>query len=47
VIESSHAPAPLSSKTPEQALYDVLVSDVAMPEDDGYDLIRNARALAR
>jgi len=29
----------------EQALFDVLVSDIAMPEDDGYDLIRNVRAL--
>jgi two-component system CheB/CheR fusion protein len=29
----------------EQARFDVLVSDVAMPEEDGYDLIRNVRAL--
>jgi two-component system CheB/CheR fusion protein len=29
----------------DQAPFDVLVSDIAMPEDDGYDLIRNVRAL--
>ena len=29
----------------EQAPPDVLVSDIAMPEDDGYDLIRKVRAL--
>jgi CheY-like chemotaxis protein len=29
----------------ERAPFDVLVSDIAMPEDDGYDLIRNVRAL--
>ena len=29
----------------EQTPFDVLVSDIAMPEDDGYDLIRNVRAL--
>ena len=29
----------------EQGAFDVLVSDIAMPEDDGYDLIRNVRAL--
>src|SRR5438128_6364489 len=28
----------------EKAPFDVLVSDIAMPEDDGYDLIRNVRA---
>lgn len=28
----------------EQARFDVLVSDIAMPEDDGYDLIRSVRA---
>jgi CheY-like chemotaxis protein len=29
----------------EQAPFDVLVSDIVMPEDDGYDLIRKVRAL--
>jgi two-component system CheB/CheR fusion protein len=29
----------------EQASFDVLVSDIAMPEEDGYDLIRHVRAL--
>ena len=29
----------------ERAPFDVLVSDIAMPENDGYDLIRNVRAL--
>jgi two-component system, chemotaxis family, CheB/CheR fusion protein len=29
----------------EKAPFDVLVSDIAMPEEDGYDLIRNVRAL--
>jgi CheY-like chemotaxis protein len=29
----------------EKAPFDVLVSDLAMPENDGYDLIRNVRAL--
>jgi len=29
----------------EKAPLDVLVSDIAMPEEDGYDLIRNVRAL--
>lgn len=29
----------------EQAPFDVLVSDIAMPQEDGYDLIRQVRAL--
>ena len=29
----------------EQALFDVLVSDIVMPDEDGYDLIRKVRAL--
>jgi two-component system CheB/CheR fusion protein len=29
----------------EQASFDVLVSDIAMPDEDGYDLIRKVRAL--
>jgi CheY-like chemotaxis protein len=29
----------------QRARFDVLVSDIAMPEDDGYDLIRRVRAL--
>ena len=29
----------------EQAAFDVLVSDIGMPEEDGYDLIRHVRAL--
>jgi CheY-like chemotaxis protein len=28
----------------DRAPFDVLVSDIAMPEEDGYDLIRNVRA---
>ena len=28
-----------------KASFDVLVSDIAMPEEDGYDLIRSVRAL--
>jgi CheY-like chemotaxis protein len=29
----------------QQARFDVLVSDIAMPDEDGYDLIRQVRAL--
>jgi signal transduction histidine kinase/ActR/RegA family two-component response regulator len=30
----------------EKAPFDVLISDIGLPEDDGYDLIRKVRALA-